>query len=40
MALRQSLGMIGAGLVLGRLGAVAAGRILLRLLEGMQPTER
>jgi len=39
MVLRQSLGMISAGVVVGALGALAAGRILVRLVEGAQPTE-
>jgi putative ABC transport system permease protein len=39
MVLRQSLGMISAGVVVGALGALAAGRILVKLVEGAQPTE-
>jgi putative ABC transport system permease protein len=39
MVLRQSLGMISAGVFVGALGALAAGRILVKLVEGAQPTE-
>jgi putative ABC transport system permease protein len=39
MVLRQSLGMIFIGVVLGAVGALAAGRVMQRLVEGMQPTE-
>jgi predicted permease len=39
MVLRQSLGMILLGVGLGAAGAFAAGRILVRLVEGAQPTE-
>jgi len=39
LVLRQSLGMIFLGLGVGVSAAVAAGRVLLRLVEGMQPTE-
>jgi ABC-type antimicrobial peptide transport system permease subunit len=39
MILRQSLGMISAGFVLGAAGAFAAGRMLVRLVQGAQPTE-
>lgn len=37
MVLRQSLTMIGWGVVLGAVGALAAGRALGQLVEGMQP---
>ena len=37
LVLRQSLGMIFLGLGIGTAAAVAAGRILERLVEGMQP---
>src|SRR5215467_1611454 len=37
--LRQSLGMILTGIALGAVGAFAAGRLLLHLVEGMRPTE-
>jgi ABC-type antimicrobial peptide transport system permease subunit len=37
LVLRQSLEMIFAGLGVGILGALAAGRVLERLVEGMQP---
>ena len=39
MVLRQSAGMIFAGIVIGGAGALAAGRVLQRLVEGMQPAE-
>jgi predicted permease len=39
MVLRQSLGMIFIGVVLGAVGALVAGRVMQRLVEGMQPTE-
>jgi predicted permease len=39
MVLRQSLLMICVGVALGMAGAVAAGRVLQRLVEGMQPNE-
>jgi predicted permease len=39
LVLRQSLGMILAGVVAGALGAVAAGRLLERLVAGMRPAE-
>lgn len=39
MVLRQSLGMIIAGAVVGISGAFAAGRVLERLVEGMRPME-
>jgi ABC-type antimicrobial peptide transport system permease subunit len=38
LVLRQSLGMIFAGVALGAVAAVAAGQALERLVEGMQPT--
>jgi predicted permease len=38
LVLRQSLGMILAGVVIGSTGALAAARVLERLVEGMQPT--
>jgi putative ABC transport system permease protein len=38
LVLRQSLGMIGCGIGVGLVGAVAAGRLLERLVEGVQPT--
>ena len=37
LVLRQSLGMIFAGVALGSAAALAAGRVLERLVEGMQP---
>ena len=37
MVLRESLGMIGVGVAIGLAGALAAGRVLQRLVEGMQP---
>jgi predicted permease len=39
MVLRQSLGMIAVGVGVGIAGALAAGRVLERLVEGMRPTE-
>jgi len=39
MVLRQSLGMIFAGVAVGIAAAFAAGRLLQRLVDGMQPTE-
>jgi predicted permease len=39
MVLRESLGMIFIGVILGAAGAFAAGRVLLRLVQGAQPTE-
>ncbi|HEY1946127.1 MAG TPA: ABC transporter permease [Bryobacteraceae bacterium] len=38
MVLRQSLGMTLLGVGVGAAGALAAGRVLVRLVEGMQPT--
>jgi predicted permease len=38
MVLRESLGMLAAGVAVGAAGALAAGRVLLRLVEGMQPS--
>jgi predicted permease len=39
MVLRQSLGMICAGVGVGMLAAIAAGRLLVHTVEGMQSTE-
>ena len=39
LVLGQSLGMIFAGVGVGILGALAAGRLLVHLVDGMQPTE-
>ena len=39
LVLRQSLAMIGIGIGAGLLGAIAAARLLHRLVEGMQPAE-
>ncbi|MGC1614529.1 MAG: ABC transporter permease [Candidatus Acidiferrum sp.] len=39
LVLRQSLGMIIAGVAIGTAAALAAARILQRVVEGMQPTE-
>jgi ABC-type antimicrobial peptide transport system permease subunit len=39
LVLRQSLGMISLGIALGTCAALAAGHLLERLVEGMQPTE-
>jgi predicted permease len=39
MVLRQSLGMICAGVVVGMAAALAAGRVLGRLVEGVRPME-
>jgi predicted permease len=38
LVLRQGLGMIFAGVGVGIAAALAAGRVLMRLVEGMQPT--
>jgi predicted permease len=38
LVLRQSLGMILTGVALGTAASLAAGRVLQRLVEGMQPT--
>jgi ABC-type antimicrobial peptide transport system permease subunit len=37
IVLRQSLRLVGAGLIIGILVALAVGRILQRLVQGMQP---
>jgi predicted permease len=39
LVLRQSLGMIWGGVVVGAAAALAAGRVLQHLVEGMQPME-
>jgi ABC-type antimicrobial peptide transport system permease subunit len=39
LVLRQSLGMVFGGVAVGAVAAVAAGRVLQHLVEGMQPTE-
>jgi putative ABC transport system permease protein len=39
LVLRQSLGMIFAGIAIGAIAAVAAGRLLVSLVEGMRPAE-
>ena len=39
LVLRQSLGMIFAGVGVGIFAALAAGRLLVHLVEGMRPTE-
>jgi predicted permease len=39
LVLRQSLGMIFIGVVLGTAATLAAGRVLLKFVEGMQPTD-
>ena len=39
LVLRHSLGMIFGGVVVGAAAALAAGRVLLHLVEGTQPTE-
>lgn len=39
LVLRQSLGMILGGVGVGAVAALAAGRVLQHLVEGMQPTE-
>ena len=39
LVLRQSLKMIGVGVVVGIAAGLAAERVLQRLVEGMQPTE-
>jgi putative ABC transport system permease protein len=38
MVLRQSLGMILAGVAIGTAAAMASGRVLHQLVEGMQPS--
>jgi ABC-type antimicrobial peptide transport system permease subunit len=39
LVLRQSLGMILSGVLLGTVAALAAGRALQRLVEGVRPTD-
>ena len=39
MVLRQSLGMVSVGVVAGLAAALAGGRVLVRLVEGMRPTD-
>jgi ABC-type antimicrobial peptide transport system permease subunit len=39
LILRQSLGMISIGVIAGIAGALAAGRLLQRLVEGMRPVD-
>lgn len=39
MILRQSLGMLSAGLLLGIAGALAASHVLIGLVEGMRPVD-
>jgi predicted permease len=39
LVLRQSIGMIVVGVALGTAAALVAGRVLLRFVEGMQPTD-
>jgi predicted permease len=39
LVLRQSLGMIGVGVALGLIAALAAGRVLVHLVDGVRPTE-
>lgn len=39
LVLRESFGMIATGIVIGTAVAIAAGRILEQLVQGMQPTE-
>jgi predicted permease len=39
LVLRQSLGMIAVGVALGMTAALAAGRVLSHLVDGMRPTE-
>jgi predicted permease len=39
LVLRQSLGMIGVGVVLGIVAALAAGRVLVHLVDGVRPAE-
>jgi putative ABC transport system permease protein len=39
LVLRQSLGMVFAGVALGAAAALIAGSVLRHLVEGMQPTE-
>jgi ABC-type antimicrobial peptide transport system permease subunit len=39
LVLRQSASMVGAGIAIGGVAAWAAGRLLVRLVEGMHPTD-
>jgi predicted permease len=39
LVLRQSIGMVVVGVAFGTVAALAAGRVLLRFVEGMQPTD-
>jgi ABC-type antimicrobial peptide transport system permease subunit len=39
LVLRQSLVMIVVGVVIGSIAALAGGRVMLRMVEGMTPTE-
>lgn len=39
LVLRQTLGMVTVGLAIGSAGAWAAGRVLLRLVDGMRATD-
>ncbi len=39
LVLRQSVAMIGAGVIVGTLAALAAGRLFERLAAGMRPTD-
>jgi len=39
LVLRESVAMIAVGVVLGSSAALAAGSVLRRMVEGMQPTE-
>jgi putative ABC transport system permease protein len=39
LVLRQSIGLLVVGVALGTAAALAAGRVLLRFVEGMQPTD-
>jgi putative ABC transport system permease protein len=39
LVVRQTLGMVGAGAAIGAVGAWVAGRVLLRLVEGMRATD-
>jgi ABC-type antimicrobial peptide transport system permease subunit len=39
MVMRQSLGLTAAGLVIGMLGALLAGRVMQSLLFGVKPTD-
>jgi len=39
MVMRQSLGMILLGVGAGLAAALAAGRVLVRMVQGMRPTE-